>query len=117
MSWQLYGMNFMAQDHVRRRMAVLRRIGSHHFRESIEFNDLLDGQHMGISSGVILKARFHRSSRFADAIRGEFVATRKLNARLDYEMIGKFQREMRVIGWAHDLVQLFARADADNLVR
>ena len=42
---------------------------------------------------------------------------RELDRRLDHEVIVELQRQVRVVRRAHDLVQLLARADADDLVR
>src|SRR4051812_32216510 len=85
--------------------------------ECIEILDVVDCQHDRVSARVILEALFYWFSALAQAIDDEPHLWNELNGRLDDEMVSELQRQMRIVGWTHDFVQLFAGPDANDLVR
>ena len=82
----------------------------------IEGDNFLDSQEIRIPAGVKFKTLLDWLSDFTQLVDRKIDVACELNGRFDYEVVGKFQCQVRVVGRTHDLVQLFAWANADELV-
>ena len=84
----------------------------------MKIDDLRDGKETIIASGVVLEPLRNECAILAERVGGKRdVVIEESNRWLDDVMVVELKRQMRIVCRAHHLVDLLARADANNLVR